>query len=192
MRNRKVIKASAGTGKTYRLALEYISRLLLGEDYNEILFITFTRKATAELKIRLFEFLDMLSKGDKELEGNIKTLYPQVVINSQNIKNIREHLLQNKDKIRIHTIDSFTSQIFKKAIGPYLNIYGYSMSNKAGEEEVFEEVFTRLVSGNNFDKVKNFLEKTADRNIDKYMNLIKKICEERWKFSIIKKKKYKN
>ena len=50
-----VIKASAGTGKTYRLSLEYIVALckkgdIEAIDYKNILVMTFTRKATAEIK----------------------------------------------------------------------------------------------------------------------------------------------
>ena len=49
-----VLKASAGTGKTYRLSLEYIVALCKKEDiepidYKNILVMTFTRKATAEI-----------------------------------------------------------------------------------------------------------------------------------------------
>ena len=187
-KSRKVVKASAGTGKTYRLAIEYISRILLGEDYNEILFMTFTRAATAELKVRIFEFLDNLSQGDKELEENIKSLYPQIEIDTDRIKKVKNELLLNKDKIRIYTIDSFIAQIFKKAIGPSLNIYTYSMSNTVEAEEIYGEVFSKIIKGEEFHKVKEFLEKTADREVEKYIDLIKKISEERWKFALIGKK----
>lgn len=183
-----IVKASAGTGKTYRLALEYISRLVLGEDYNEILFMTFTRAATAELKERIFEFLDDLSNGDKELEKNIKSLYPKIVINQEKIKEIKSKLLQNKDKIRISTIDSFIGQIFKKAIGPSLNIYNYSMSNMVEAEEVYGEVFSKMISGRSFEEIKGFLEQTADREVEKYIRVIKKISDERWKFSLLEEK----
>ncbi|OQY42572.1 MAG: hypothetical protein B6227_01545 [Fusobacteriia bacterium 4572_74] len=187
-KNRKVVKASAGTGKTYRLAIEYISRILLGEDYNEILFMTFTRAATAELKVRIFEFLDDLSQKNKELEGNIRDLYPQIEIDIDRIKKVKNELLLNKDKIRIYTIDSFIAQIFKKAIGPSLNIYTYSMSNTVEAEEIYGEVFSRIIKGEEFYKIKEFLEKTADREVEKYIDLIKKISEERWKFALIEKK----
>ena len=186
--NKKVVKASAGTGKTYRLAIEYISRILLGEDYNEILFMTFTRAATAELKVRIFEFLDDLSNGNKELEENIRSLYPQIEIDTDRIKKVKNELLLNKDKIRIYTIDSFIAQIFKKAIGPSLNIYTYSMSNTVEAEEIYGEVFSRIIKGEEFHKIKEFLEKTADREVEKYIDLIKKISEERWKFALIEKK----
>ncbi len=187
-KNIKIVKASAGTGKTYRLALEYISQLLLGEDYSEILFITFTRGATAELKERIFEFLDNLSYGDLELERNIKDLYEEIEIDKGEVRKIKNRLLQNKDKIRIYTIDSFIGQIFKKAIGPFLNIYSYSMANATEAEEVYKEVFSKIINSDNFFKIKKFLEKTADRDVEKYIELIKKISEDRWKFSLIGEK----
>ena len=46
-----VIKASAGTGKTYRLSLEYIANMICGISYENIVVMTFTKKATAEIKI---------------------------------------------------------------------------------------------------------------------------------------------
>ena len=54
--NRVVLKASAGTGKTYRLSLEYITNIIKGVDFNEIVVMTFTKKATAEIKERIFDF----------------------------------------------------------------------------------------------------------------------------------------
>ena len=63
-----VLKASAGTGKTYRLSLEYIVALckkgdIEAIDYKNILVMTFTRKATAEIKEgilnKLSEFIEI-------------------------------------------------------------------------------------------------------------------------------------
>ena len=49
----KIIKASAGSGKTYRLSHTYIDYLLSSDDpfaYRHLLAVTFTNKATAEMK----------------------------------------------------------------------------------------------------------------------------------------------
>ena len=63
-----VVSASAGTGKTYRLSLEYIAALSKKAnaeaiDYKNILVMTFTRKATSEIKEgilkKLSEFLEI-------------------------------------------------------------------------------------------------------------------------------------
>ena len=55
--NKIILKASAGTGKTYRLSLEYIYNLLKNIDFKNIVVVTFTKKATAEIKERIFDFL---------------------------------------------------------------------------------------------------------------------------------------
>jgi len=53
-----VYKASAGSGKTWRLTVEYLKLLLLNpESYRSILAVTFTNKATAEMKERVLNSL---------------------------------------------------------------------------------------------------------------------------------------
>ena len=53
----KVDKASAGSGKTYTLAHTYIDLLKDDLSYRHILAVTFTNKATAEMKERILEYL---------------------------------------------------------------------------------------------------------------------------------------
>ncbi|HBN06534.1 MAG TPA: hypothetical protein DD434_12210, partial [Bacteroidales bacterium] len=51
--NLVVYKASAGSGKTFNLVLEYVSLLIKDtKSYGSILAVTFTNKATAEMKLR--------------------------------------------------------------------------------------------------------------------------------------------
>lgn len=61
-----VVKASAGSGKTYRLTQDYIGLLLSGDvqSYKHILAVTFTNKATDEMKSRVIESLYVLSRSD--------------------------------------------------------------------------------------------------------------------------------
>ena len=60
----RIMKASAGSGKTYNLAKTYISLLLRNEDryaYRHILAVTFTNKATEEMKSRIIKELHILA-----------------------------------------------------------------------------------------------------------------------------------
>lgn len=62
----EILRASAGSGKTYRLALNYI-KTLIEEPYNyrHILAVTFTNKATDELKGRILGQLHLLASGSE-------------------------------------------------------------------------------------------------------------------------------
>ncbi|MBR5848628.1 MAG: UvrD-helicase domain-containing protein, partial [Bacteroidaceae bacterium] len=60
----KVYKASAGSGKTFTLAVEYIKLLVENPSaYKHILAVTFTNKATAEMKERILSQLYGISRS---------------------------------------------------------------------------------------------------------------------------------
>ncbi len=69
-KNFQIFRSSAGSGKTYTLALSFIALALKGDRYGyedyyrKILAITFTNKAAAEMKERVLEYLASLAKGD--------------------------------------------------------------------------------------------------------------------------------
>ena len=61
-----VYRASAGAGKTHKLTGEYLTLLFGGTGaYRRILAVTFTNKATDEMKSRIVEELYNLSSGRK-------------------------------------------------------------------------------------------------------------------------------
>ena len=197
---RKTLKASAGTGKTYRLSLEYVYSLLKGENFEEIVVMTFTRKATAEIRERIFEHLESIlnEKKDSEVYKNLKEIYPEIELNINQLKKIYEKMIKNKDKINIYTIDSFINRIFKKAVAPYLGIYNYEIIEGNENDEIIEMVFKRIIDNNkDYRQMERFLNATVDRKIDKYLSLIKNIINERWKFILLdnekrEKMEYKN
>ena len=78
--NKIVLKASAGTGKTYRISIEFIAELLKDVYFDEILVLTFTKKATGEIRERIFEFIkeiifeknkDLIKSVEERLENSI-------------------------------------------------------------------------------------------------------------------------
>ena len=71
-----VYKASAGSGKTFTLAVEYIKLLILNpRAYRQILAVTFTNKATAEMKERILSQLYGIQIGDKDSEAYLNRRY---------------------------------------------------------------------------------------------------------------------
>ena len=138
--NRVVLKASAGTGKTYRLSLEYIANLIRKVDYRDIAVMTFTKKATAEIKERIYDFLYQIAFTEgkwRELEEGLKNIYKfsDEDMDRENLKNIYFEMIRNREDIRIYTIDGFTNKIFKTAIAPSLGVYSYEILDE--EEDLF-------------------------------------------------------
>ena len=186
MMNNIILKASAGTGKTYRLSLEFIANLVRGVNYKNIVVMTFTKKATAEIKERIFDFLYQIAfdKGNGvELEKNLKEIYKFDNLNKKELQNIYFEMIKNKEDIRISTIDRFTNQIFKNAIAPYFNIYNYEIFEKE-TDEFYSKVLIKIIENEEiFQKFKFiFDEKKEKKNIAVYIKIIEEILEMHPKF----------
>lgn len=70
-----VYKASAGSGKTFTLAVEYIKLLIINpRAYRQILAVTFTNKATAEMKERILTQLYGIWKEDPASDAYLKRI----------------------------------------------------------------------------------------------------------------------
>lgn len=118
----KIFNASAGSGKTFTLVKEYLKILIASDSlfkFKEVLAITFTNKAVAEMKERIIEKLKLFasdevfnSKDDMfdailvELEMNPKTLHVKS-------KQILDHIINNYAAFFISTIDGFTHKIIR-------------------------------------------------------------------------------
>ena len=119
----KILKASAGSGKTFSLTAHYLALLFAGESkYREILAITFTNKATAEMKHRILAVLEMLAMRDgrtKDLaSGYRETLlaaYPQwdaTALQQRAVETYRR-ILHDYSRFAVSTIDGFTQKIIR-------------------------------------------------------------------------------
>ncbi|CAN5895803.1 exodeoxyribonuclease V subunit beta [soil metagenome] len=65
-----VVEASAGTGKTYFLEQRVIDLILAGAELGQLLLVTFTEKAVAELRMRIRDLLDRLSRVEVDSTGD--------------------------------------------------------------------------------------------------------------------------
>ncbi len=115
-----VYKASAGSGKTFTLALEYIKLLIMNpSSYRNILAVTFTNKATDEMKNRILYFLyglaANLNDGDVVTFRNIvkKELNIDDDKISQNASRAMYLLIHNYTYFNIETIDSFFQRVLR-------------------------------------------------------------------------------
>ncbi|UOR91793.1 RecB-like helicase [Helicobacter pylori] len=117
------LKASAGSGKTFALSVRFLALLFKGANPSEILTLTFTKKATAEMKERILDYLKILQKEnledekEKEKSQNIlKELEEKYRLNPSLVQNSAQKIYQHflNAEIRISTIDALFQSILRK------------------------------------------------------------------------------
>ena len=113
-----VYKASAGSGKTFTLAVQYIRQLI--EDpysYRRILAVTFTNKATTEMKERILSQLYGIATSLKSSDGYLKEI---MKTSDKSVDEIRKaantalkNIIHDYSRFRIETIDSFFQSVMR-------------------------------------------------------------------------------
>lgn len=119
-----VFKASAGSGKTFRLAVEYLKQLILNpKAYESILAVTFTNKATEEMKMRILSQLYGLSRRLPSSDNYMKRICAELSERQQEeitpefvshqASEALTYLLHNYSSFRVQTIDKFFQTILR-------------------------------------------------------------------------------
>ena len=111
-----IYKASAGSGKTFTIAAEYIALLLEGGpgSHRHILAVTFTNKATGEMKERILSSLERLAYPERGDDPDFRQAVRQRLTRRLTDEELRREalralgeLLHDYDFFRVETIDSF-------------------------------------------------------------------------------------
>lgn len=165
-----ICKASAGCGKTYTLAARYVALLLCGNSYRQILAVTFTNKATAEMKQRIIKYLYIIAHRpdtDEErqqflnvVKGYMKQ-YKQTDVQNTDIE-IRQRaeycyygILDNYDEMVVSTIDSFL-QMLITGMARMLNIgagFGVELDSSKVVTEAVNKILTDKQADANLAKI---------------------------------------
>jgi ATP-dependent helicase/nuclease subunit A len=142
----KVYRASAGSGKTFRLAIEYMKLALTSEsNYRHILAVTFTNKATAEMKSRIIGELYHLAKGQHSVYMDVLTRelgwHPMQVERQAQL--VLKRILHDYSRFSISTIDSFFQRVIK-AFNRELGINA-AYNVELDEKSILEEAADRMI-----------------------------------------------
>ena len=180
-----IYSASAGSGKTYKLTAIYLANLFRSRyNYRKILAVTFTNKATAEMKSRILDHLHKLAVGEKSdyLTGLIRsTGKPEEWIRKEAME-ILNTILHDYSRFSVSTIDSFFQKVlraFAREIGLHSG-FSIELDHTTILSTAVDEVISSATSDNH---LKNWLISYAMSNIDdeKSWNLkdgiIKLACE---------------
>ena len=122
------MKASAGSGKTYSLARQYIALLLKNTDryaYRHILAVTFTNKATDEMKSRILKELHIMASNPSESDYRdyfVPSLFSSIAELQEKAKRVLQDILHDYSAFAVSTIDRFfqhTLKAFSREIGHF-------------------------------------------------------------------------
>ncbi len=127
-----VYKASAGSGKTFTLAVEYIKLLINNpKAYRNILAVTFTNKATTEMKERILSQLYGIWKGEKDSDAYLNKIKEDIKLPDEDIRKkagtALNMMIHDYSRFRVETIDSFFQSVMRNMareleLGANLNI----------------------------------------------------------------------
>ena len=144
----KILKASAGSGKTYNLAREYIRLLLTKEGrhaYRHILAVTFTNKATDEMKRRILDELYILSTAPAEspyYKDFVPSVFPTDAALKERASEQLAGILHDYSSFAVSTIDKFfqqTLRAFSREIGQFAS-YQVELDKAALVEESVDRI----------------------------------------------------
>ena len=153
--NYEIFNASAGSGKTFTLTSRYLVKLLgssENESYKRILALTFTNKASEEMKNRILSSLNEFSKFKnyekpseilKDVKNQLDISYREVCSRA---KNRLDLLLHNYSFFNVSTLDSFNHGIIK-AFAKELNLakdFKLVLDNNELTENTIKELLTRV------------------------------------------------
>jgi len=154
-----VYDASAGSGKTFTLVVNYLSILLLSQQkdaYKNILAITFTNKAVHEMKSRIIATIIAFTENEiaPEYQSVFTEIQQKTNLSEKEIQQksakILKSLLHNYAAFEISTIDGFTHRIlrtFAKDLGIPVNF-----EVELDTETILHEAVDRLVAKAGEDK----------------------------------------
>jgi ATP-dependent exoDNAse (exonuclease V) beta subunit len=106
-----IVQAPAGSGKTELLIQRYLRLLAIVDHPEEVLAITFTRKAAAEMQFRVLQALKSCQRGDAVVEEHQKLTQRAAADVLQRDASREWNLTANPSRLRIQTLDSLNATI---------------------------------------------------------------------------------
>ncbi len=149
-----LLNASAGSGKTQRITLEFL-RLILPNpnEAARILAITFTNKAAGEMKERLISSLAELARNPEKskLLHDLRQSFPQwdIAFLKNKSEEALKFALHHYADIAIGTIDSFMQRIIRTFARDLQLPAQYEVS--VGDDELNELIVSALIESANID-----------------------------------------
>ncbi len=117
-----IVEAPAGAGKTELLTQRFLKLLQTVDEPEEIVAITFTNKAAAEMRLRILDSLMNAAKKDEPSQAHKKITYELSLLALQKSQALDWKLLENPSRLRIFTIDGLCAYLARQM--PLMSRFG--------------------------------------------------------------------
>lgn len=139
-----IVQAPAGSGKTELLTQRFLVLLTHVKQPEEIIAITFTKKSAGEMRARIINALTMAMHQPEPEATHAKKTWHLAKSVLHTSKALKWDLLQNPNRLRIQTIDSFNTYITKQL--PILSNLGATPSITEDSHKLYEEAVQEFLS----------------------------------------------
>jgi ATP-dependent helicase/nuclease subunit A len=177
-----IVQAPAGSGKTELLIQRYLKLLGLASHPEEILAMTFTRKAAAEMKERILSALTGAQTSERPTQEHARLTWElaQKVLEQDQLR--QWQLMDNPARLRIVTIDSFCSSLTRRM--PLLSRMGAGLDIQENAKSLYRETARNILSLTESNTspygelVRNIL-RHIDNSKEDFINRIVQLLEKR-------------
>lgn len=175
-----IVEAPAGAGKTELLTQRYLRLLTTVNSPEEIIAITFTNKAAAEMRLRILDSLMMAANNETPTAAHKQITY---AISQKALAHAQTHdwqLIENPARLRIFTIDSLCAHLTRQM--PLMSRFGTqpSVTEDASSlyQQAAQQTLAELESPQHGELVKTTL-RYVDNNASQLISLLASMLAKR-------------
>jgi len=176
-----IVQAPAGSGKTELLSNRFLHLLTAVKQPEEILAITFTRKAAAEMRHRILAFIAMGKQEQPPVESHLNETWQtaqQVILRDAELD---WNLLDNPNRLRVLTIDALCSSLAQRL--PLLSRFGAVPEVSENADDLYQNAVEMLLQDLERDvpwseELKNVLV-FLDNDWSKFQRLMQTMLQKR-------------
>ncbi len=175
-----IVQAPAGSGKTELLVRRYLVLLAQVRFPESIIAITFTRKAAAEMRLRILNALEMaLQPSPLSAKEEIRWQLARKVLNHD--KTMDWNLLANPNRLRIQTIDSFCQTLTRQM--PLLSTLGDQLTPIDNPDFLYrlaaQELIAHLENESPWQEALVHIFKHLDNDFNRLESLLSELLSHR-------------
>jgi len=175
-----IVEAPAGAGKTELLTQRYLKLLQTVNEPEEIIAITFTNKAAAEMRLRILDSLMKAARREKPAQPHKQITYDLSLKALERSALQNWQLIENPSRLRIFTIDSLCAHLARQM--PLMSRFGtqprVALDAAALYATAAEQALALLEDAAHSEVVKAAL-RYVDNNVSQLKNLLINMLEKR-------------